>query len=55
MYDLLGRQVSSLVNGQVDAGYHDVQFDGSRLASGVYYYRLTAGDYVQTRSLLLLR
>ncbi len=55
MYDLLGREVSSLVNGPVDAGYHDVQFDGSRLASGVYYYRLTAGDFVQTRSLLLVR
>jgi endoglucanase len=55
MYDVLGKQVSRLVSGEVEAGYHDVQFDGSRLASGVYYYRLMAGDYVETKSLLLLR
>jgi hypothetical protein len=38
-----------------EAGYHEVQFDGSNLASGVFFYRLQAGTYVQTRKLLLLR
>ena len=55
VYDLLGREVSVLVNGRMDAGIHDVRFDGSGLAAGVYYYRLQAGEFVQTKSLLHLK
>jgi hypothetical protein len=55
VYDILGRQVSVLVNEKRDAGVHEVRFDGSNLASGVYFYRIQAGDFVQTRKLLLLR
>jgi len=47
--------VSLLVNGKREAGVHEVKFDGSNLASGVYFYRLQAGDFVQTRTILLLR
>jgi hypothetical protein len=54
VYDILGRQVSVLVNDRRDAGVHDVKFDGSMLASGVYFYRLQAGDFVETRKLLIL-
>jgi len=39
----------------MDAGYHQVQFDASKLASGVYLYRMQAGSYVETRKLLLVR
>jgi hypothetical protein len=39
----------------MEAGHHEVTFDASSLASGVYLYRLTAGDYVQARKLILLR
>ena len=53
--DILGRKVSVLVNERKDAGVHEVRFDGSNLASGVYFYRLQAGDVVQTKRLLLLR
>jgi hypothetical protein len=55
VYDLLGREVSVLVNEKRNAGVHEVYFDGSGLATGVYFYRLQAGMYVQTRKLLLLR
>ncbi len=55
VYDLLGREVSVLVNDRKDAGIHEVKFDGRGLSSGVYFYRLTAGSYVQTRKFLLVR
>jgi hypothetical protein len=55
VYDLLGREVTVLVNERRDARVHEVKFDGSNLASGVYFYRLQAGDFVQTRKLLLLK
>lgn len=55
VYDMLGREVSVLVNDRRDAGVHEVQFDGSNLSSGVYFYRLQAGDFTQTNRLLLLR
>ena len=55
VYDVLGRQVSVLVNEKRDAGSYEVKFNGSNLASGVYFYRLQAGSYVDTKKLLLLR
>jgi photosystem II stability/assembly factor-like uncharacterized protein len=55
VFDLLGREVSVLVNEKIEAGYHSVEFNASNLSSGVYFYRLQAGDIVQTRKLLLIR
>jgi predicted GH43/DUF377 family glycosyl hydrolase len=55
VYDMLGRQVSVLVNERSEAGVHEVKFDGSNLASGVYFYRLQAGDFVQSKRLVLLK
>jgi hypothetical protein len=55
VYDVLGREVSVLVNEGKDAGVHEVKFDGSNLASGVYFNRLQAGEFVQIRKLVLLR
>jgi hypothetical protein len=54
VYDILGRQVSVLVNERKEAGVYEVKYDGSNLASGVYFYRLQAGDFVATKRLLLL-
>jgi len=55
VFDVLGQQLLVLVDEEVEAGYHEVQFDAGRLSSGVYFYRLHAGDYAQTKKLLLLR
>jgi hypothetical protein len=55
VFNTLGQQVAQLVNGEVEAGYHDVKFDASSLSSGVYFYRMQAGSCVETRKLCLLR
>ncbi|HBQ60300.1 MAG TPA: hypothetical protein DD671_11945, partial [Balneolaceae bacterium] len=55
VYDLLGRQVSLLVSKQQSAGYHEIQFDASRMATGIYIYRIEAGDFVQTKKLMLIK
>jgi hypothetical protein len=55
VYNTLGQMVRELVNGEIEAGYHEVQFNASGLASGVYLYRMQARDFIQTRTLLLLR
>jgi hypothetical protein len=55
VYDILGREVAMLVNERKAAGSYEVQFDGAGLASGVYFYRLQADEFVQTRKLLLLK
>jgi photosystem II stability/assembly factor-like uncharacterized protein len=55
VFDLLGREVSVLAEGRMDAGAHEVEFDASALPSGVYFYRLQAGGTVATKRLLLLR
>ncbi|MBM2840638.1 MAG: hypothetical protein HW412_1166 [Bacteroidetes bacterium] len=55
VYNTLGQQVAQLVSEQQQAGYHEAVFRGDQLASGVYFYRIQAGDFVQTKKLLLLR
>jgi hypothetical protein len=55
VYDLLGREVAVLVNEKKAPGSHEVKFDAARFSSGVYLYRLTAGDFVQTRKMVLVR
>ncbi len=55
VYDVLGRQIKSLVDERQDAGSHSITFDGTNLPSGVYFYRLQAGSYNATRKLMLLK
>lgn len=55
VYNTLGQKVAQLVDATLSAGYHSVTFDASQLASGVYLYRMTAGDYVATKKLLLMK
>ncbi len=55
VYNILGQEVATLVNGTLTAGVHSVDFDASRLASGVYLYNITAGDFSSTRKMVLLK
>jgi hypothetical protein len=55
VYNVLGREVTTLVDETQQAGLYHVQFDGAGLASGVYFYRLSTSGFVQTKKLVLLR
>ncbi|HEX9655926.1 MAG TPA: T9SS type A sorting domain-containing protein [Bacteroidota bacterium] len=55
VFDILGREVRTLVNEVKTAGEHSVTFDATGLTNGVYFYRMTAESYTQTRKLVLLR
>ena len=55
VFDILGREVSVLVNDRRDAGVWEVKFDRSNLSSGVYFYRLQAGDYIASKKMLVVK
>jgi hypothetical protein len=55
IYDMLGREVSMLVNGKQEPGEYSIQWNAEGIPSGVYFYRLLAGDFSQTKEMLLIR
>jgi hypothetical protein len=55
IYDVMGREVAVLVNGRQQAGAYEVKFDAASLASGTYFYKLTAGDFVSVKKMALLK
>lgn len=55
VYDVLGNEVATLVNGYKPAGSYEVEFDASNLASGIYFYKLTMGNFSSTKKMALLR
>jgi len=55
IYDVLGREVATLVNEELNAGTYTVQWDASGFPSGIYFYRLNAGNFVETKKMLMLK
>ncbi len=55
IYDILGRKVASLTDRQQPAGYHQVLWHADDLSSGIYFYKLQAGNYIETKKMLLLK
>ena len=55
VFNLLGQEVQTLVNEEKDAGSYKVQFDGSRLPSGVYFYKITAGKYTEQKKMIMVK
>lgn len=55
VYDILGSEVAALVNEEQEAGYKEVKFDAINIASGIYVYRLQAGDFISTKKMLLVK
>ena len=55
IYDLLGKEVTTLLSETQDAGYKSVQWEATNVASGMYFYQIRAGDYVQTQKMILLK
>ncbi|MGB5287321.1 MAG: AGE family epimerase/isomerase [Ignavibacteriaceae bacterium] len=55
IYDILGNEVSTLVNEEKQAGTYDILFDGSTLPSGVYFYQLRADGFVETKKMILMK
>ncbi len=55
VYDIIGREVATLVDGRESRGYHSVRFNAGLLSSGVYFYRITAGKYTSVKKLMLVK
>ncbi len=55
VYDILGNEITTLLNEDKDAGWYNIRFDASGLASGVYIYRITADNFISTKKMTLLK
>jgi len=55
VFDILGREAAVVVNGQLKAGIHEVEFDGSNLSSGVYFYQIKSGSFIDTKKMVLIK
>lgn len=55
VYDITGREVATLVNKELTSGAYEFLFDGSQLSSGVYFYKLEAGEFIDTKKMILVK
>ena len=55
VYDVLGKEVATLVNEEKPAGSYEINFNASQLSSGIYFYKIQAGSFIQTKKMILLK
>ena len=55
VYDVLGSEIATLVNEEKSVGGYEVEFDATTLPSGIYFYRLQAGDFIETKKMVLMK
>jgi hypothetical protein len=55
VYDVLGNEVASLVNDEKPAGSYEIEFNAASLPSGIYFYKLQAGSFVETKKMVLMK
>ena len=55
VYDYLGKKVSTLINAEQTAGYYEADFNGENCSSGVYFYKIQAGDFTETHKMILMK
>ncbi|MGD0591179.1 MAG: T9SS type A sorting domain-containing protein [Bacteroidota bacterium] len=55
IYDLLGREIQTLINKELEAGYGEINFDASNFQTGVYFYRIQSGNFIQTKKMILMK
>ncbi|MBN2090653.1 T9SS type A sorting domain-containing protein [candidate division KSB1 bacterium] len=55
IYDLLGRKVATLIDQELLAGQHQIKWDATNFAAGIYFYQLQSGDFIQGRKMILLK
>lgn len=55
VFDILGREVSTIINEELKPGTYEVDFDSGNLSSGIYYYKLLTGDYIETKKMVLIK
>jgi photosystem II stability/assembly factor-like uncharacterized protein len=55
VYDILGNEIETLVNEEQSAGVYEIEFDASKLSSGIYFYQLKAGNYINTKKMILIK
>jgi hypothetical protein len=53
IYDILGNEIAALVNEEKQPGYYEVEFDSVNLVSGIYFYRIQAGSFIETKKMVL--
>ena len=55
MFDILGNEIETLVNAEKPAGTYELTWYAERLPSGIYFYQLKAGDFVETKKMVLMK
>jgi len=55
VYDILGREIQTLVNEKLNPGTYEVTFDGSNFASGIYFYQLKTDSYIENKKMVLIK